>query len=88
MHYVYVLLSLKDKQQYIGYTENVRSRLQKHNEGGVPSTQVRRPLKLIFYEAYYSKVDALRREQYFKTNPGKKALGLMLRDSRQELINH
>ncbi len=81
MHYVYVLLSLRDKKFYIGYSSDLKVRLKAHNSGAVPSTKLRRPLKLVFYEAYLSKADAVRREQYFKTNPGKKTLGLMLRSS-------
>ncbi len=81
MYYVYVLLSNKDNKFYIGYTANLHDRLKVHQVGGVLSTKNRRPLKLVFYEAYIGKQDAVRREQYFKTNPGKKTLGLMLRDS-------
>lgn len=81
MHYVYILLSEKDRKFYIGYSENLTIRLKAHNSGSVTATKLRRPLKLVFYEAYFSKQDAIRREQYFKTNPGKRTLGLMLRDS-------
>lgn len=86
MYYVYVLLSLSDKKFYIGYTENVQNRLQKHNEGGVPSTAKRRPLKLVFYETYINKGDALRRESYFKTDAGKKTLRLMIRETLRIII--
>jgi predicted GIY-YIG superfamily endonuclease len=53
--------------------------------GGVPSTRLRRPLKLIYFESYISKSDALRREEYFKTTPGKRALKLMLRKTLNDL---
>ncbi|MAG44459.1 hypothetical protein CL633_01050 [bacterium] len=48
--------------------------------GEVVSTKPRRPLKLIFYEAYLNRKDALRREKYFKTTKGKVSLRLMLRE--------
>ncbi len=79
MFYVYVLQSEKDKNLYQGFTEDIEERLRKHNAGDVPSTRERRPLRLIFYEAFLEKEDALRRERYFKTNPGKKMLKLILR---------
>ena len=60
MYYVYVLLSKKDKDFYVGFTDNVNRRLKDHNSGKVPSTQARRPFKLIYYEAHLSKKDALR----------------------------
>ena len=82
MFYVYILKSKKEpNQNYIGYTTNLEQRIAKHNEGSVSSTRPYYPWNLIFYEAYLSKKDAKRREQYFKTTKGRKALNLMLKDS-------
>jgi putative endonuclease len=81
MFYVYILRSKKDGQFYTGFTRSVFKRLIKHNEGGVISTSNRRPFELIFLEGYINKHDALRRERYFKSNPGKKTLRFMLRDT-------
>lgn len=79
-YYVYVLRSVKDKKLYIGFTDNLRRRFSEHNQGKQKSTKPGGPLELIFYEAYLNKGDALRREKYFKTNPGKRTLKLMLRN--------
>ena len=79
--YTYVLLSLKDHNQYIGYTSDLKKRIKKHFNGESFATKSRLPFKLIFYEAFLSKDDALRREKYFKTNPGKRTLKLMCRRS-------
>ena len=81
MYYVYVLLSLKDKKFYIGYTNNLKRRLNEHNSGKNISTKSRLPLKLIYYESHLSKADAARREKYFKTAKGKSTLRQMLRES-------
>jgi putative endonuclease len=81
MYYVYILKSQLDGKLYIGYTANLRDRIQRHQSGKVLSTKPRRPFELIFYEAYKSKEDAKRRERYFKTSKGKSALHMMLRDS-------
>ena len=86
MYFVYILQSAKDHKMYIGYTTDLKQRMKKHNSGGVQSTQHRRPLKLIFFEGYISKADALRREEYFKTTAGKRALKLMLQKTFQEDI--
>ena len=80
IHFVYILQSEKDKKFYIGYTANLKKRIQEHRDGDVDSTKYRRPLKLIFYEAYLNQKDALRREDYFKTTAGKRALKIMLRN--------
>jgi len=79
MYYVYVLKSRLDGKLYIGYTTNLRNRIQKHNSGEVTSTEPRRPLELIFYEGYKNMEDAKRRECYLKTS--KSSLNMMLRNS-------
>jgi putative endonuclease len=71
-------LSLKDKKFYSGFSSDLNSRIYKHNKGDTPSTKYRRPLILIFYEAYLDKKDALRREKYFKTTKGKTTIRTML----------
>ncbi len=81
---VYVLLSLKDQQFYIGFTSDFKRRMEEHEEGKSKSTACRRPFICLFVEYYFSKADALRREKYFKTSGGKRVLRLMLTDSLLE----
>ena len=76
MFYVYLLES-KDKF-YIGFTDNLKRRVKEHNAGQSVSTKAHRPWRLIFYEAYADKDDALRREGYLKTSQGKRALRRMI----------
>ena len=66
MFYVYVLKSLKDGDGYIGSTTDLRRRVKQHNDGAVPSTKPRRPLELIYYEAYKVERDARLRELSLK----------------------
>lgn len=80
-YFVYVLQSLKDGDLYVGFTENLEQRLEQHSLGKNASTTHRRPLQLIFCENYLSKMDAIRREKYFKSTSGKRALKLMLAET-------
>ncbi|MDP3935343.1 MAG: GIY-YIG nuclease family protein [Candidatus Giovannonibacteria bacterium] len=66
MHYVYILKSLKDNKLYIGHTDDLKRRFVEHNRGNVASTKYRRPLKLVYYEAYLDEEDAKVREKSFK----------------------
>jgi len=66
MFFVYVLRSKKDKKLYIGFTNDLRHRIQKHNSGLNKSTKFRRPFELIYYEAYKSEEDAKKREEMLK----------------------
>jgi putative endonuclease len=82
MYYTYVLESAKDQNHYIGWTNDLKKRYEKHNSGEVFSTKMRRPLKLIYYEACLSKEFAIKREKYFKTGFGRRFLNNRLAGSR------
>lgn len=81
MHYVYVLKSLRDERLYVGRTDDLRERMKEHNAGKTWTTKRMLPIKLIFYEAFLDKEDAIRRERYFKTSKGKLSLKQIIRDS-------
>ncbi len=71
-YYAYVLLSLKDSGRYVGYTNNLRRRLEEHNKGRSFSTKFRKPFKLVYYEASLNQEDAKQREKYLKTTTGRR----------------
>lgn len=71
MHYVYLLLSIKDNKWYTGYTNDLKNRILSHNSGKVQSTKQRVPLKLIYYEYCHNMLDARARERFLKSGPGK-----------------
>lgn len=66
MFYVYLLESEKTRWLYIGYTSNLSKRLEEHNSGKNYSTKKYLPVRLIYYEAYYSQLDAIDREKHLK----------------------
>lgn len=76
--YVYVLESLFDGDRYIGYTNNLKRRLEEHRRGYSFATKFRRPFKLIYFEGCLSEADAKRREKYLKTTQGRRFMGLRL----------
>jgi putative endonuclease len=72
MFFVYILLSLKNNKSYVGYTEKLPAkRLADHNLGSNKWTSENGPFKLIYYESYYCKTDAIHRENFFKSGVGK-----------------
>ncbi|MFA5022595.1 MAG: GIY-YIG nuclease family protein [Patescibacteria group bacterium] len=70
MFYVYVIKSRKDNKLYIGYSSDLKKRLESHNKGGVKSTKSRVNFDLIYYEAYASMSDAKTREKQIKRFSG------------------
>jgi len=67
LYYVYLLRSLKDGRFYAGYTRNLKARLERHNRGLVRSTKGRRPFKLVYWKAYRTRAEAMKRERRIKS---------------------
>lgn len=69
MHYVY---SLKCKDgYYIGCTDDLKDRIDRHKNGYVTATVNRLPLKLDFYFAIEDKYKAFEFEKYLKSGSGR-----------------
>jgi putative endonuclease len=79
MYYVYILFSDFDKQLYIGFTPDLKSRFSAHEHGYVRSTKHRRPLRLIYYKAYIKESDTKQREKYLKSGKGRGESKVQLR---------
>lgn len=81
MYYVYILKSLKDNKLYVGKTDDLLSRIKKHQAGQVLATKGRLPVKLIFYEAFTNKTDAVRDELFYKSGYGREVLQDKIKNS-------
>ena len=69
MYYVY---SLKCKNgYYVGCTDNIEYRLNRHKKGQVPATANRLPVVLEFYFATENKYKAFKFEKYLKSGSGR-----------------
>ena len=72
--YVYILRSLANGDIYIGSTDNLQERFDCHNGGKVKSTKGYRPWKLLEYEEFRTRSDAVRRERFLKNHQQKEIL--------------
>ena len=82
MYYTYVLLSSINSKLYIGSTDDLKQRIGEHNEGrGGAYTKRNRPFRLVFYEAFLSKKDAIKQERFYKSGYGKEVLKEKVEDS-------
>ncbi|MEX0931786.1 MAG: GIY-YIG nuclease family protein [Candidatus Paceibacterota bacterium] len=69
MYYVY---SLKYKDGfYIGCTDNLKDRIDRHTKVQVPATAQRLPVSLEFYFAIKDKYKAFEFEKYLKSGSGR-----------------
>lgn len=65
-YYVYLLKSNSKGVLYIGYTKDIKKRLDEHNGGLVAYTRKYIPWDLVYYESYLSLEDAKIREKRLK----------------------
>ncbi|MFY9284010.1 MAG: GIY-YIG nuclease family protein [Miniphocaeibacter sp.] len=77
INYVYIL-ECKDGSLYTGWTTDLNKRLETHNKGlGAKYTRGRIPVKLVYYESFNNKGDALKREIKIKKLTRNKKLELI-----------
>lgn len=67
MFYVYIV-ECADNTLYCGYTNDLNSRINAHNLGknGAKYTKTRRPIKLVYFEKFETKSEAMKREYQIK----------------------
>lgn len=71
-HYVYILVDeATGTHFYVGCTEDLKSRLEKHNNGGVPHTAKFRPWRIKTAIAFDNREKAYAFEAYLKTHCGR-----------------
>ncbi len=68
--FVYLLANKKNKRitTYVGYTNNLKKRLKLHNDGKGAKFTRGRKWKIIYYEKFITKKEAISREYYIKKN--------------------
>lgn len=77
MNYAYLLLCA-DGSLYAGWTNDLQRRLHAHNEGtGAKYTRARRPVRLVYAEAFDTKEEAQKRECQIKKLRHKQRISLV-----------
>ena len=70
-YFVYLIIT-KDKSKkrfsYVGYTKDLKKRLNLHNSGKGAKFTRGKKWKLVYYEKYDSKSDAMKNEYVLKKN--------------------
>lgn len=77
-YYVYVLEN-EIGRWYIGQTNNLRVRINRHNTDMVRSTKNRGVWKLIYKEEFADRYSAMRKEEYLKSGYGRRFLKDLLK---------
>ena len=86
LNYVYIL-RCADGTLYCGWTTDLEARLATHNSGkGAKYTRSRRPVELVYSEAYEDRHDALSREWHIKRMTRGEKLALARADRAMESV--
>ena len=83
MYYVYIIYSQALDKIYKGFTGNLKNRFAEHNAGKVKTTKNDSPWKLIYYEAFMNKTDAMREELFLKSGKGKERIKFLLKETHK-----
>ena len=77
---MYILKSLKNNKLYTGYTSDLKHRFEEHNSlVGGSYTSKNAPFKIMYYECFLNKKDALMEEKFLKSGKGRDSLKLRLK---------
>ncbi len=82
-YFVYIIESEKDGTYYIGSTQDIEERLQRHNQGRSKYTRTKQPWKLIYFEEYKDRTAAIKKELVIKQRKSKDYIKKLVRASRQ-----
>jgi len=74
MYYAYVLKNLRFDFYYKGHCQNIEERLGQHNSGMTSSIKKYTPFKVVYFEEFESREEAVKREKYFKSAAGRRFL--------------
>ena len=77
MFHVYAILSLIKNYIYVGMSSKLDDRLKRHFEGREKTTRSYRPFELIYSEVVETRLEARKREKYWKSGIGKEQLRLL-----------
>jgi putative endonuclease len=80
--YLYILESLADGSYYVGSTQDLPARIERHNQGRVKYTRTKRPWKIVYSEKHPDRSSAMKREYALKRRKSKAYIETLVRTSR------
>ena len=70
MYFVYILISIKTQKRYIGYTNDLRRRIEEHNRSRKGFDYRNKPFELMCYKVVSNRNEAIGLEKYLKSLKG------------------
>ena len=87
VYYTYMVVC-SDATLYTGYTDNLVRRMRTHNSGrGAKYTRGRLPVRLVYWEKFPSKRQAMQREYAIKQWKREEKLQLLSEQEQQQILH-
>jgi len=80
MYTVYILYSISTNRYYVGHTQYLDNRLQRHNAGRSKYTKAGIPWKLMYKETFETKSEAYKRECYIKAQKSRRFIEKLINE--------
>ena len=88
MWYFYILYSEKIDRFYYGFTDDLQWRLERHNAGWGRFTRRGIPWKLVYYESFQTKTEAIHREKEIKRMKNRRYIQELIQKSYLDRKSH
>ena len=82
MYFIYIIFASRFDRYYIGQTNDLSSRIDRHNLGYVQSTKHYLPWELVYSESFKTRTEAMKREKVLKSWKSKKKIKELVDASR------
>ena len=85
MAYFVYILQADDGTYYVGQTNDLKDRLNRHNSGRVKSTKAKAPWRLVYTEELATRAQATKREKQIKGAKSRENIARLVRTSRDSV---
>jgi putative endonuclease len=82
-YFTYIIKSQRNGKYYVGSSDDVQRRLQDHNWSRTPSTKTGIPWKLVYFEKYDTRSEAMTREYEIKAKKSKSYIDFLIQNFEQ-----
>ncbi len=82
-YWVYILYSPQFKKSYIGQTNNLDARIERHNAGQVTSTKRYKPWVIIHTEKFSTRSEAMKKETFLKSGMGREFIKTIIKEHQK-----
>ena len=79
--FTYIIYSQSTDKFYTGYSGDLNTRLERHNDGWSKSTKSGIPWKIVYFESFQSKSEAIKREIEIKKKKSRIFIERLIRNA-------